>query len=86
MPACRVKATYRGSLSGYAVSRFFMRLMLTMKKNIVTGIVQARAIRISVRGLNPRIGSRCPETTPLTKFTTCVNGKIANATPSAAGE
>ena len=57
--------------------------MLRTKKKIVTAIIHARLTRINIIGFNPRIGSRCPETSPLVIFTTCVSGKTAIAVPCA---
>ena len=58
--------------------------MLTIKKNIVTAIIQTKLMRRSMVEFNPKIGSRCPETTPRVIFTTCVKGKMAIAAPCAA--
>lgn len=58
--------------------------MLSMKKNIVTVIIQTKLTIINIWGLNPRIGSRRPEMTPLVTFTICVRGSTAIAVPCAA--
>jgi hypothetical protein len=58
--------------------------MLRTKKNNVTAITQMKLTTIKVAGFNPRIGSRRPETSPLVRFTTWVNGRVAIATPCAA--
>jgi hypothetical protein len=50
-----------------------------MKKNIVTTIIQAKLTSINIAGLNPKIGSTCPETSPRVTFTTWVRGKTAMA-------
>ena len=58
--------------------------MLTIKKNIVTAIIHAKLTRISADEFKPRMGSRCPETSPLVRFTTWVSGKTTMAVPCAA--
>ena len=58
-------------------------LMLRIKKNTVTIIIHERLMRISAVGFKPRVGSRCPVTTPLAKLTMWVRGK-AIAIPCAA--
>jgi hypothetical protein len=70
----------------YVVKRFFIRLMLTMKKNAVTATNQAMLTSISATGLNPKIGSTVPGAmSPLEMLTICVSGKIAIATDCIAG-
>ena len=53
--------------------------MVKTKKNIVTAITQTKLMITRIAGLNPRIGSGLPETTPRVMFTICVSGRIAIA-------
>ena len=64
--------------TSYAVNRFFIRLMLTIKKNTATAIIQSVLMSSSIGKLNPRIRSTRFETTSRTILTTLVNGKTAN--------
>jgi len=58
--------------------------MLSIKKNTVTAIIHTKLTRISADEFKPRMGSRCPDTSPLVRFTTWVSGKTAMAVPCAA--
>lgn len=58
--------------------------MLSMKKNMVTTIIQAVLIASMTGVLSPSIGSTLPEITPRAMLTTWVRGRIAIAIPCAA--
>ena len=52
------------------VKRFFIKLILRIKKNTVTATIQTKLPITIIDGFNPRIGSRCPVTSPLVRLTT----------------
>ena len=58
--------------------------MLSIKKNIVTAIIQTKLTTSSIAVLNPRNGWRFPETRTLVIFTIWVKGRTASAVPCAA--